>query len=130
MAGISNYLEEQWLNTLTGKNCTITNIYCALMTTASTDTTGGLEPTDIDYKRQKVTFDTAIQDEGQTTIKNNMELLFAAAITDWGTLTHFALFDAETNGNLLYHGALTAPKTVEEDEQIRIKTGEIKLRLD
>ena len=34
-------------------------------------------------------------------------IAFNAATGDWGLITHFALFDAATAGNMLAHGTLT-----------------------
>ena len=35
------------------------------------------------------------------------ELVFPTATADWGTMTHWALMDASTSGNVLMWGALT-----------------------
>lgn len=130
MSGISEYLEKQWLNTLRGVGYAGTSVYVALMTTASTDDTPGLEPNDPDYTRKVVTFNAPVKDEEKSTLTNDIELLFPVATRDWGTLTHFTLFDAENGGNMLYHGALEVPKTVTPDDQIRIRVNELKIRLD
>ena len=41
----------------------------------------------------------------------------------WGTVTHFGIFDASTNGNLLYWGALTASKTVAVGDSVSFGAG-------
>ncbi|MGB2469903.1 MAG: phage tail fiber protein, partial [Flavobacteriales bacterium] len=38
----------------------------------------------------------------------------------WGTITHFGIFDASSSGNLLYHGALTASKTIATGDVLKI----------
>lgn len=52
---------------------------------------------------------------GQTS--NNNVILFPTATADWNsgeTITHFAIYDSETEGNLLYSAELTTPRTVME----------------
>ncbi len=39
---------------------------------------------------------------------NGTEILFATPSGSWGTITHFAIFDAVSAGNMLYHGALNS----------------------
>ena len=47
---------------------------------------------------------------GQTS--NNAPVSFPAPTGTWGLLTHWAIFDSVTGGNMLIHGVLTTPKTV------------------
>jgi len=47
---------------------------------------------------------------GQTS--NNGAITFPSPTASWGTVTHFGIFDAASSGNLLFHGALTASKTI------------------
>jgi hypothetical protein len=47
---------------------------------------------------------------GQTS--NNAAITFPAPSADWGSVTHFALFDASTGGNAWITKALPIPKTV------------------
>ena len=41
---------------------------------------------------------------------------FPTASASWGTVTHFAVWDASTSGNMLFHGALTASKTIDSGD--------------
>lgn len=43
---------------------------------------------------------------------NAAALTFPAPTANWGVVTHFGIWDATTAGNLLIHGALTTPKTI------------------
>jgi len=46
---------------------------------------------------------------------------FAPATSDWGAdITHYAIFDALSAGNMLIYGALTSPVRVYTGEQFRI----------
>lgn len=66
--------------------------------------------------------------DGQT--QNTAEIAFAQAGSGgWGTVTHIGLFDASTSGNLLFHGALTASKTVDENDTFKIAAGDLVITL-
>jgi len=43
---------------------------------------------------------------------NNGSITFPSPSASWGTVTHFGIWDASTGGNLLFHGALTTSKTI------------------
>ena len=63
-------------------------------------------------------------------LDNAADIDFTAATGDWGTLTHFALFDAGTGGNLLAYGTLTNAKTVSSGDTVRFAAGELNVTLD
>lgn len=101
-----------------------TNYYFALFTAAPSDSGGGTEVTGGSYAR--VTYASSLanwagtQGAGTTTASsgtggvtsNNNAVTFPAPTANWGTVTHWGLFDASSGGNLCYHGALTASKTI------------------
>jgi hypothetical protein len=43
---------------------------------------------------------------------NAAVITFPAPTANWGVVTHFAIWDASTAGNMLIYGALTTPKTI------------------
>ena len=43
---------------------------------------------------------------------NTASLQFPAATADWGTVTHFGIWDAVTGGNLLIYARLTNDRTI------------------
>jgi len=43
---------------------------------------------------------------------NNGAVTFPTPSADWGTATHWGVFDASTGGNLLFHGALLNTRTI------------------
>jgi hypothetical protein len=47
---------------------------------------------------------------GQT--KNQASIVFPAPTGDWGRVTRLGIYDAQTSGNLLLHGALDYPKSI------------------
>jgi hypothetical protein len=43
---------------------------------------------------------------------NANAITFAAPTANWGTVTHFGIYDATSAGNLLVWGALTASRVI------------------
>ncbi len=60
-------------------------------------------------------------------VKNNANIDFVESTADWGTLTHYVIYDAKTGGNLLMYGPLTAKRTVEAATVMTIKAGGLTL---
>lgn len=53
------------------------------------------------------------------------QALWPVATAAWGTITHIALRDAATGGNLLHHGALKQPKTIGEGDRFSVEPGDL-----
>lgn len=126
--GMSDYLENAILNlTLKGTAWTAPSAwYVALFTSDPTDAKTGTEVSGGGYARQAITFSTATV--GSTV--NSADILFPVATAAWGTITYFAIFDAATNGNMLYSGAMTNSKTIAAQDQLKIAAGDITVTLD
>lgn len=52
-----------------------------------------------------------------------------AAGEDWGTVTHFGLFDASTSGNLLGYGALATSKNPTEGDTPSFAAGALQVQI-
>lgn len=101
-----------------------TSLYVALLTAAPSDTGGGTEVSGGSYARVAVVSSLAnwagTQSAGSTsassgtggTTSNNGNVTFPAPTGNWGVVTHFGIYDASSGGNLLFWGALTVSKTV------------------
>lgn len=129
MAALSDYAEKlllDWLMT-TGTATRPTNWYVALYTAAPSDSGGGTEVSGNGYSRQSVTFAAATSPGGTT--DNTGAVSFTASGGSWGTITHMGIFTASTGGNLLWHGALTASKTVGDGDTLEFAIGNIDLTL-
>jgi hypothetical protein len=101
--------------------------YVALYTAAPSDSGGGTEVSTGGYARQSVTFDAATSPGGTTS--NSADVSFTAVGGNYGTVTHMGIFDASTGGNLLWHGVLSASKTVEDGDTITFSAGNIDLTM-
>lgn len=117
--------------------------YVALFTAAPSDAGGGTEVTGGSYARVAVTSSLAnwagTQGAGTTTAStgtsgttsNNNAITFPAPTANWGTVTHAAIFDASTGGNMLIWGALSASKTVNNgDSAPSFPAGSLTFQID
>jgi len=129
MAALSDYAENLLLNWLmtAGAATRPTSWYVALYTAAPSDSGGGTEVSGNGYSRQSASWDTASGTGGTTA--NSGSISFTAAGGSWGTVTHMGIFDASSGGNLLWHGALAASKTVADGDTLQFSTGNIDLFL-
>lgn len=129
MAALSDYAEKlllDWLMT-NGSATRPTAWYVALYTAAPSDSGGGTEVSGNGYSRQAVTMDAATSPGGTTS--NTGAVSFTASGGNWGTITHIGIHDASTAGNLLWHGAMTASKTVADGDTLEFSIGNIDLTI-
>lgn len=127
MAALSDYSEKLILDYLmtTGSATRPTNWYVALYTAAPSDSGGGTELSGSGYAREAVTFAAATSGTGTTS--NSGAVVFTADGGDWGSVTHMGIHDATSGGNLLWHGALAAAKTVLDGDSLDFAVGNIDL---
>ena len=127
MAEMSNYLENALVNaTLRNTSYTSpTTVYVALYTTDPTDADTGTEVSGNGYARQSVTF--SAPSNGATSNSGAVE--FPQATGSWGTVAYIGLRDASSGGNLLYHTALDASKTIATGDVFRIAAGSLSVTL-
>lgn len=126
MAALSDYLENKVIDyVFRGQAFTApTTMYVGLLTSAPSDTGGGTEVSGGSYARVSVASSLAnwagTQGAGSTTASsgtsgttsNNNVISFPTPTANWGVITHVALYDASSSGNLIIYGALTTAKTV------------------
>lgn len=62
-------------------------------------------------------------------ITNKSEISFPESSASWGTVTHFVLYDAPVNGNLLMFNVLSQARSVEQATIVMVKVGSLKLTL-
>lgn len=117
--GISDYAAEAWLDLMfRDQTFTVGQNWVALCDAAPTDSSTGStisEPSGNNYGRARV------YENGGTTptwelaasgaMQNNDQIDFATPSGSWGTISHFAVCDASTNGNMLIWAAVDTPET-------------------
>ena len=103
--------------------------YVGLFTAAPSDTGGGTEVTGSAYAR-KVTGTMTVSGTSPTNCTNSAAIEFAAAAGgNWGTVTHVAIFDAITSGNMLGWAALTTSRTINDGDILRVPAGDLDITL-
>ena len=114
----------QWAFT-TGSPTRPTAWYIGLFTAAPSDTGGGTEVSGGSYARQAVTLTVS-----GNLATNGSAIEWPTASAGWGTITHVAIFDALTTGNMLVYAALTTSKTISTGDVLRIPAGDLDITLD
>lgn len=132
MSAMSDYLENKLVDQLfRGQSApTTTTLYVGLLTAAPSDSGGGTEVSGGSYARVAVTSSLAnwagtqaaastvasSGTGGQTS--NNAAITFPTPAATWGLVTHFGIYDAASAGNLLFWGALTISKTINQADTV------------
>lgn len=127
MAAMSNYLENALINAVL-RNTSYTSpsvVYVGLYTSDPTDANTGTEVSGGSYARKAVTF--GAPSNGASS--NSALIEFNQATANWGTVTHMGILDASTSGNLLFHGALTSSKTIENGDVFKFDASSLSVTL-
>ena len=132
MSAMSDFLENKIIDQLFRGQAapTTTTLHVGLLTTAPSDSGGGTEASGGSYARVAVTSSltnwAGTQSAGSTTASsgtggqtsNNAAITFPTPTAGWGTVTHFGIYDAASGGNLLFWGALTIAKTINQADTV------------
>jgi hypothetical protein len=129
MAEMSDYLEVALLNaTLNGTAFTaVNNPYISLHTADPTDAGTGAEVSGGSYARTAASFATASGTSGL--VATDADVTFPTATASWGTVGWIALWDSASGGNMLYHTALDASKTIDSGDIFKITSGNLTVEL-
>lgn len=139
MSALSDYLEEELLDEIFNNLDFAPPVtYVALFTDDPTDAGTGTEVTGGSYAREVVnpnggaspTWDLAVVDGVGKLVDNTHDIVFTQATAPWGDVTHMGIFDALTDGNLLYHGALDTLKPVGTGDTFKFVAGNLNLRME
>lgn len=99
-------------------------LYVGLLTSSPADAGGGVEVTGGSYARVAVTSSlanwagtqaaasTTASTGSSGTTSNNAAITFPAPTANWGSVTHWGIWDAVSGGNLLIYAPLNVAKTV------------------
>lgn len=131
MAGASDYLENKLLDMIVGKtDYTMPTAYVALCTAAPTDASTGSTITEADYtgyaRVETAGSDWAGASGGAQS--NAAAITFPACTGGSSTVTHFAVVDAATDGNMLFWG--TCSLSVSDGITPSFAIGDLDVTLD
>jgi len=132
MAGFSDYWENEILDHLFDKGVYTppAALHIALSTSdPGDDGAGAAEPVGGSYARSQMSNVDWAEASGGA-VSNAEAVEFAQATAPWGTITHFALYDAAVGGNLLAFGPLTDVRTVAAGDTVRFLPGDLNVTLN
>ena len=102
-------------------------LYIGLSTTTpSVSGSGVTEPSGGSYSRVSL---SNLSTPSNGTIKTTGDIAFPESSADWGTITHYVIYDALTGGNLLAYESLDKARVVQSDTQCRFSKGNISITL-
>lgn len=130
MSSFSDYAENLVLNWLFTTNSVTrpTAWYVGLFTSAPSDTGGGTEVSGNGYAR-KATGTITVSGTGTLATNSSAIEFDPASGGNWGTITHIAIFDALTTGNMLGWASLTTSRTINDGDILRIPAGDLDITL-
>lgn len=135
MSQATNHMESLVLTgLLNGTSITLSNAkpYIGLLTSAPTDSGGGNELAGGGYARVQVGSsgqgDFSVSAEGSAS--NGAEFKWADATADWGTVTHVAVYDSATGGNMLLYGTLNSSVNVTSGDIFKIPPSGFTINMD
>lgn len=129
MAALSDYLENALLNHILRAviYTSPSNLYLGLFNASPADDDSATEVSGFGYAREEVTFAAA----SGGSISNDAQIDFGAPSGgDWGTVSHFGLYDASSGGNLLIHGSLTTAKVTADGDPFFYEIGDFTITAD
>ena len=136
MTAASNYLENKVLDHVLRVSAYTqpSSLYLALFTNTSANAAANLEngtltdevsTSSTAYVRKAVTFASASSGTSAT----SSTVTFDAATASWGTITHVAIMDASTSGNVLFWGAVTTSKQIDTGDTFQVTSGNLTISL-
>lgn len=132
MGSFANFWEDEILDHLfmKGSYTMPTNLWIGLSTADPADDASGLaEPSGNNYSRVSTDGDDWNGSSGGATA-NAADITFPEASGSWGTITHFAIFDAATEGNMVAHGSLSVSKSIGSGDTAKFAAGDLDVTLD
>ena len=127
MSEMSDYLENALLDHALGTTtlALTADVFLALFTSDPTDDGSGTEVSGNGYARQTMAMGSAVGGIASNTAAES----FTASGGNFGTVTHAAIFDALTVGNLLFHTPLDAPEVVNDGGTLTFAIGDVDVQL-
>lgn len=134
MANLSNYAEKKICDHILGLAAWTmpATAYVALFTADPGEAgsfTAEISTTSTGYARQNLT--TAMAAASSTTGQalNEDVITFGPASADWGVITHVAICDAATAGNVLVSAALNSSRNIQTGDSFQFAASQLSLTL-
>lgn len=132
----SDYLEGKIIDHIfrTSSFTKPTVLAVALFSAAPSDSGGGTEvsTSSTGYARQSLNpldANWAAPSSGNGVTSNVSAINFGTATGNWGTITHWAIYDATSGGNLIVWDALSASKTINSGDSFQIGANQLTITI-
>lgn len=131
MAGsLSTYAVNKWVDHVLGTTAWGTppaNVYLALSTAnPGADGSGIAEPSGNGYIRKAISFGAAASRQ----VAQDAVCTFDTATGAWGNIGYWAVFDAESSGNMLAYGSLSTARDVVAGNKPSIASGQTTITIN
>lgn len=122
MGSLSDYAELELLDHVCNVAYSpVATVYLALSTADPLDDASGMAEPGSNYARKAITFGAAASRQ----VLQNATVTYDEAAGSWGTITHWAIYDAATVGNMLAHGQFAAPKEIVSGNTASVAASEV-----
>lgn len=123
MSQMSDYLENEFLDHIlrVGSFTMPAGSYLALYLSNPADDNSGSEISGNGYARQSTTW--AVASAGSSS--NSSQETFTASGGNWGTVTHWAVFDAVSAGNMLFYASLDVARIINNGDSLVFEIGDL-----
>jgi len=137
MSAASDYLEDKLLDHTLGNTAYAQpTVYVGLFTavTGLETNSPSAEVSGNGYTRKAASFGassggSSFGASSGGSCSTDATITFDAATGNWGTITHVAVTDAASSGNVLFYGAVTSSKTIETGDTFQISSGNLTITL-
>lgn len=125
----TNYQESRVLEHFFG-TATVAKptVYVALYTTEVDELGAGTEVSGGSYARRP--WSGTVGGTSPTEVVNTSDITFATATAPWGTVTHVALVDALTGGNVMARATLDISRLIDTGTTSTFLAGQLKFTLE
>ncbi|MDD5272208.1 MAG: hypothetical protein PHU14_05765 [Methylovulum sp.] len=136
MSAFTNYTENQLANHLfrTAAFAKPTSLYVGLFSAVADGEAGSVtELSGNGYARASCApgdgnWNAPVSGNG--TVSNAVAITFPAATADWGTISHWGIFDASSTGNLLVYAPLSSARTITAGSTPSFAVGALTVQID
>jgi len=131
MGSLTDYFERKVLNAFCGNDAAMasTSMWVAMYTATPSDASGGTEVTGGNYARKSSgAWSTATGASGW--VANTATITYATATLSWGNVSHFALLDDSSTGNMVAWATLTATRDIGTNDVAAFAIGSLTIALD
>lgn len=125
MPALSNYHAATLLNASLRSGTYYLGLFLSEPGAANT----GVEVTGGGYSRKQITFTAPTLVSGKEQVSNNADIDYGAVTADIGTIAYWGIYDAASNGNLLWYGPFVRARNILTGDAITVKSGAIVCQL-